>query len=118
MDFLTVIAPEGTSARRDLDAETRRIGRASGNDLVLKDLNVSRSHAAIARRVDGVYVLDAGGKNGTFVNDRRISEPTRLSPGDRVRLGSTPLILNRTTASSVQVSDRPLLPGARTNYPS
>ena len=48
MDFLTVIAPEGTSARRDLDADNLRIGRASGNDLVLKDLNVSRSHAAIA----------------------------------------------------------------------
>src|SRR2546425_5686794 len=107
MDFLTVIAPEGTSARRDLDAENLRIGRASGNDLVLKDLNVSRSHAAIARRPDGVYVLDAGGKNGTFVNDRRISEPTRLGPGDRVRLGSTLLIFNGTTASSDRKSERP-----------
>src|SRR5213594_1217246 len=116
MDFLTVIAPEGTSARRDLDAETLRIGRASGNDLVLKDLNVSRSHAAISRRVNGVYVLDAGGKNGTFVNDRRIGEPTRLSPGDRVRLGSTLLIFNGTTASSVEFSDRPLLQGAGTTY--
>src|SRR2546425_97470 len=116
MDFLTVIAPEGSSARRDLDADNLRIGRASGNDLVLKDLNVSRSHAAIARRVDGVYVLDAGGKNGTFVNDRRISEPTRLSPGDRVRLGSTLLIFNGTTASSVEFSDRPLLQGPGTTY--
>src|SRR6185295_1963540 len=116
MDFLTVITPEGTSARRNLDAESLRIGRASGNDLVLKDLNVSRSHAAIARRSDGVYVLDAGGKNGTFVNDRRIDEPTRLSAGDRVRLGSTLLIFNGTSASNVELVDRPLLQGAGTTY--
>src|SRR6267142_6052098 len=116
MDFLTVISPEGTTVRRDIDADSLRIGRASGNDLVLKDLNVSRSHAAIARRPDGVYVLDAGGKNGTFVNDRRIDEPARLSPGDRVRLGSTLLVFNGTTGSNVEFSDRPLLQGAGTTY--
>ncbi len=116
MDFLTVITPEGTSTRRAIDADNLRIGRASGNDLVLKDLNVSRSHAAVVRRPDGVYVVDAGGKNGTFVNDRRIGEPTRLGPGDRVRLGSTLLIFNGTTASSVEFSDRPLLQGAGTTY--
>ncbi len=116
MDFLTVITPEGTSDRRDIDADSLRIGRASGNDLVLKDLNISRTHAAIVRRVDGVFVLDAGGKNGTYVNDRRIVEPTRLSPGDRVRLGSTLLIFNGATAPSVEFSDRPLLQGAGTTY--
>src|SRR5882672_2567584 len=103
MDFLTVVTPEGSSVRRDLDADNLRIGRASGNDLVLKDLNVSRTHAAIVRQADGVFVLDAGGKNGTFVNDRRIGEPTRLSPGDRVRLGSTLLIFNGRTAAGGEV---------------
>src|SRR5439155_15649626 len=104
MEFLTVMTPEGSSARRDIDADTLRIGRASGNDLVLKDLNVSRTHAAIVRQADGVFVLDEGGKNGTFVNDRRIAGPTRLSSGDRVRLGSTLLIFNGATAPSVEFS--------------
>ncbi len=116
MDFLTVITPEGSSVRRDIDADNLRIGRASGNDLVLKDLNVSRTHAAIVRQADGVFVLDAGGKNGTFVNDRRIGEATRLSPGDRVRLGSTLLIFNGATTPSVEFSDRPLLQGAGATY--
>src|SRR2546427_5325101 len=116
MDFLTVIAPEGTSVRRDIDADNLRIGRASGNDLVLKDLNVSRTHATIVRQADGVFVLDAGGKNGTFVNDRRILEPTRLSPGDRVRVGATLLIFNGATLPSVEFSDRPILHGAGTTY--
>src|SRR5882672_3274442 len=88
MDFLTVITPEGASTRRDLDGETLRIGRASGNDLVLQDLNVSRNHASVVRRTEGVYIVDAGGKNGTYVNDQRITDPVRLGAGDRVRLGS------------------------------
>ncbi len=116
MDFLTVITPEGAAARRDIDAEILRVGRASGNELVLKDLNVSRNHAALVRRSDGIYVEDAGGKNGTFVNDRRIEEPTRLKAGDRVRLGSTLLIFNATTSPNVEFSDRPLIQGAGTTY--
>ena len=116
MDFLTVITPEGTSARRDLDGETLRIGRASGNDLVLQDLNVSRNHAAVVRRTEGVFVVDAGGKNGTFVNDRRITEPVRLDAGDRVRLGSTILVFNGRAPSSVEFADRPLLQGAGTTF--
>ena len=116
MDFLTIITPEGTSARRDIDAQTLRIGRASGNDLVLQDLNVSRSHASIVRRSDGLYVLDAGGKNGTYVNDRRITEPALLRAGDRVRLGSTVLIVNGSEPNSVEFDDRPLLHGAGTTF--
>ncbi|MBI1950752.1 MAG: FHA domain-containing protein, partial [Acidobacteria bacterium] len=116
MDFLTVITPEGTSDRRELDGETLRIGRASGNDLVLQDLNVSRNHAAVIRRDDGAYIVDAGGKNGTFVNDRRITEPVRLATGDRVRLGSTVLVFNGRAPSSVEFSDRPILHGAGTTF--
>ncbi|MEK7283427.1 MAG: FHA domain-containing protein, partial [Acidobacteriota bacterium] len=116
MDFLTVITPEGTSDRRELDGETLRIGRASGNDLVLQDLNVSRNHAAVVRRAEGVFVVDAGGKNGTFVNDRRITEPVRLDAGDRVRLGSTILVFNGRAPSSVEFADRPLLQGAGTTF--
>jgi len=116
MDFLTVITPEGVSTRRDLDGETLRIGRASGNDLVLQDLNVSRNHAAVVRRTEGVYVVDAGGKNGTYVNDQRITEPVRLGAGDRVRLGSTVLVFNGRVPSNVEFSDRPLLHGAGTTF--
>src|SRR5688572_17938726 len=116
MDFLTVITPEGTSTRRDLDGETLRIGRASGNDLVLQDLNASRNHAAVVRRTEAVYIVDAGGKNGTYVNDQRITDPVRLGAGDRVRLGSTVLVFNGRVPSNVEFSDRPLLQGAGTTF--
>lgn len=116
MDYLTVISPSGERNRFDIASADVRIGRSSSSDLVLQDLNVSRLHAQLVRRSEGFYILDAGGKNGTFVNDRRIEEPTPVHPGDRIRLGTTTLIFNGTPSVSVEFSDSPLEPGPGTTY--
>lgn len=116
MDFLTVVTPAGQTFRHDIGPPVLRIGRASSNDLSLPDLNVSRVHAQIERRTDGVYVVDAGGKNGTYLNDHRVADPTRLHAGDRLRLGTTTLIFNGSAEASVEFSDRPLLGGAGTTW--
>jgi serine phosphatase RsbU (regulator of sigma subunit) len=116
VDYLTVISPSGERNRFDIASADVRIGRSSSSDLVLQDLNVSRLHAQLVRRSEGFYILDAGGKNGTFVNDRRIEEPTPIHPGDRVRLGTTTLIFNGTPSVSVEFSDSPLEPGPGTTY--
>jgi serine phosphatase RsbU (regulator of sigma subunit) len=114
MDFLTVTAADGTSFRHEMGARATRIGRSPGNDLVLDDPNVSRVHAEIVRGSEGCYLLDSGGKNGTFANDRRIDGPTLLRPGDRVRLGTTTLVFNGLASSRVRFSDDPLVQGAGT----
>ena len=116
MDYLTIIAPSGEQTRFDISTANLRIGRSSTSDLVLQDLNVSRLHAQMVRRAEGFYVLDAGGKNGTFLNDRRIEEATRINPGDRIRLGTTTLIFNGSPSVSVEFSDTPLQPGPGTTY--
>lgn len=116
MDFLTIISPSGERNRFDISSANVRIGRSSSSDLVLQDLNVSRLHAQLVRRAEGFYILDAGGKNGTFVNDRRIEEPTPVHPGDRIRLGTTTLIFNGTPSVSVEFSDSPLEPGPGTTF--
>jgi RND superfamily putative drug exporter len=60
-------------------------------DVVIDDSELSRRHAVL-RRVDGrLEVEDLGSLNGTWVNGARIAEPTRLEPGDSVRLGKTNL---------------------------
>lgn len=64
------------------------IGREAGNDLVLADMTVSRRHCVILREGGGVIVRDEGSANGTLVNGERVSEK-RLSPGDRIQVGST-----------------------------
>jgi len=113
MDFLTVVGPDGASNRYTVEADDIRIGRASTSDLVLADLNVSRLHARLQRSGDAVHVMDAGGKNGTYVNGQRIAEPHTLRRGDRVRVGSTTLIFND-TGSTVEFGDRPLAGGGET----
>src|SRR5262245_31519004 len=71
-------------------------------------------HAELVRRPEGYFVLDAGGKNGTFVNDKRIDGPTLLQPGDRVRLGTTTLVFNGHPKSNVEFTDQPLPAGPGT----
>jgi pSer/pThr/pTyr-binding forkhead associated (FHA) protein len=64
------------------------IGRSSC-DVVLPDPEVSRKHAVVRDGVDGPTIQDLGSLNGTFVNGRRIEEPTVLKAGDTVRFGNT-----------------------------
>lgn len=68
-----------------------RIGRAAGNDLTLADDEVSRYHATVWVHGGQVYIRDEHSTNGTWVNERRITAPTPLRPGDRIRLGRTVL---------------------------
>lgn len=68
------------------------IGRAESCDLTLDDSEVSREHAEISRRPDGDFeIADLGSRNGTFVNERKISTATTLRAGDTVRIGDTRL---------------------------
>lgn len=64
------------------------IGRAEC-DVELNDPDVSRRHAILRQVDDGLAIEDLGSKNGTFVNDRRISGIVRVAAGDRVRFGNT-----------------------------
>jgi len=66
------------------------IGRDSKNEIVLKDLKASRSHASIRCLGDGkYYLMDMGSANGTFVNDKQVTVPHMLVNGDQVFMGSS-----------------------------
>jgi FHA domain-containing protein/zinc ribbon protein len=79
-------AVSGPLANQPIELGDRlRIGRADDNDLPLPNPGVSRYHATLTRDADGGYTIaDQGSANGTAVNGRRIAEPTRLQPGDRI----------------------------------
>jgi ABC-type multidrug transport system ATPase subunit/pSer/pThr/pTyr-binding forkhead associated (FHA) protein len=66
------------------------VGRDPGDGgLEVREPNISRRHAEIRRRADGVVeIRDAGSSNGTFVNGSRIRDWVALSSGDLVSLGS------------------------------
>ncbi len=69
------------------------IGRtADASTLALDDESLSRRHARFFRAPGRYCVDDLDSTNGTFVNGRRIAEPTALDEGARVQLGSGVLL--------------------------
>jgi hypothetical protein len=76
----------------ELNSASLSIGRGPQNDLVIEaDHYASAGHARFEPRRDGVWLVDAGSTNGTFLNGVRLDEPRRLQPGDVVRVGETDL---------------------------
>ncbi len=67
------------------------IGRDETCDLSLQDKGASRQHAEIFKIGDMCFVRDLESKNGTFVNDNRITEEM-LRDGDRVQIGGTVIV--------------------------
>jgi len=63
------------------------IGRSQiGNDLVLNDEQISRSHADLVRGRDGIWTVEDHSASGTFVNGQRVSKAI-LRPGSLVAFG-------------------------------
>jgi hypothetical protein len=69
-----------------LDNDRMTIGRNPDAEIFLDDVTVSRNHAMLVRRPDGIYIDDLGSLNGTYVNKRRI-ESHRLVDGDELQVG-------------------------------
>lgn len=55
-------------------------------DIVLPSSHVSGAHAKIYYEKNTFFVKDEGSLNGTWVDNERISDPTPLSSGDRIRI--------------------------------
>lgn len=71
------------------------LGRARNNDIVLLDGSVSKLHAHFTLESSGsVTITDAGSRNGTKVNKRRLNngEPTLLKSGDSVSVGRIEMV--------------------------
>jgi pSer/pThr/pTyr-binding forkhead associated (FHA) protein len=58
---------------------------------VLDDSWVSRKHARILPRDNGIFIQDRDSANGVYVNGVPIHADMGLSDGDVIRIGSTTL---------------------------
>lgn len=73
-------------------ASTCSLGRSTSNSIVIDDGKVSRRHALVHKQGDDEYwVIDLGSGNGTYLNGRRITQPTELKDGDLLALGDQAL---------------------------
>lgn len=89
--FITVARGHAAQAQYDLDpAQPVRIGRGTGCQVYVSDPLSSRTHVVLSFEKGRWYASDAGSRNGTLVNEQRITQ-VALSDGDRIRIGSTEL---------------------------
>lgn len=72
------------------------IGRTKDNDIVLENRGVSRKHAMIEFNDKAAIVIDNESLNGTFVNNRKITEEV-LRDDDVITIGKYSLIYNSET---------------------
>jgi predicted component of type VI protein secretion system len=64
-----------------------RIGRAPDCQVRPQHDQVSRHHCEIFFSLAGFMVKDCGSRCGTFIDERRIDQPIRLSDGQKLRVG-------------------------------
>ena len=83
-------APKGSQKGVLIDGPIT-IGRASDNDVIIRDRRVSRYHCVLEPASGGIQVRDVGSSLGTYVNRKRVTEQL-LRDGDRISLGKSRLL--------------------------
>ena len=69
------------------------IGRLPSNTVCIPDTYASAQHTLLTWREGQWWVEDQNSRNGTLLNDARISSPTVVSSGDVIGVGRTKLKL-------------------------
>ena len=69
------------------------MGRAPSNTIIITDTYASSQHALLTWREGQWWLEDQGSRNGTLLNDTRITTPTVVSAGDVIGIGRTQLKL-------------------------
>ena len=96
------------------------VGRHQDCDIVLQSSEISRRHAAFHIKDDTLWLEDLKSSNGTFVNDLRIEEPTRLKNNDVIQFANlrfslvAPVPQNEPTAQEIKEAEQVLDQGIPT----
>ena len=84
--YLTIQKGPSAGQSYPLRGGSVTLGRHPDNQIVINDSQVSRHHARLTWQGSTYSVEDLGSANGTWVNNRRISQATPLRPGDTLGL--------------------------------
>lgn len=83
---ITIENGERKGEEYKLDKDEFSFGRASSNDIVLKEAKVSRQHAIIKKQGNEYLIEDLHSSNGVLINDEKVKEHA-LSDGDIIKIG-------------------------------
>jgi EAL domain-containing protein (putative c-di-GMP-specific phosphodiesterase class I) len=64
------------------------VGRHPAAVVRIIHATVSLNHAEFRQEGEGLVIVDMGSRNGTFVNGKRVSDPTPVAIGDLVQFGA------------------------------
>lgn len=107
---------DGAAARYWLVSGSRRLRLSEGQNDIGRDPRAaiwldspraSRRHARIIIADETAILEDLGSKNCTRVNDRLVTQPTSLSDGDAIQIGSSVFVfrvLNTTSSTETAAS--------------
>lgn len=73
--------------RYSINAGSIILGRSSEADILIDDTGVSRRHLEIRTQNGGVYAVDLGSTNGSYVNGQRIRGEAELTDGSLITMG-------------------------------
>lgn len=108
MDRLLVKTPSSPIPTTHwIRSDSTVVGRRPYCDVVLNNNAVSREHARLTKRDDGVYVEDLRSRNGVWVNGVRIAEPTRVYSRDSIQIGDATLVFYSDSPLAVREEARP-----------
>ncbi|MDQ1711656.1 MAG: hypothetical protein QOE45_1106 [Frankiaceae bacterium] len=92
-----LVITAGSLAGQSIELENApvTIGRAPDSTLVLTDDYASTHHARLVPRDGQWLVEDLGSTNGTYLDKTKVTGPTPVPAGGKVRIGKTVLELRR-----------------------
>lgn len=83
------------------DMQEITIGRDPACDFSIDEYVISRGHAKIHKKWGGIALTDLNSKNGSFVNNKRITEEF-LHDGDRIALGTIVFLFRNPKEINIQ----------------
>ena len=93
------VALRADGQRHEVTKSRVVLGRGRDCDIPLSDPNVSRRHAELRQEGTAYWIVDLDSTNGTEVNGEQATR-AKLEDGDRILIGSTELVFERSVPSS------------------
>ena len=85
---IAYLVENGSGRRHPIHSSSATIGRGDENNVTLSDDSVSRNHAQLTRTPNGDFrLVDLGSLNGSFVNNKKVTEKVAVTSGDEIKFG-------------------------------